>query len=595
MRIVMLSCNTGEGHNSTAKAIQEVLNARGVECELVDVLACLSPQFSKFVCNWHARLYKYAPKLWDVSYRAFEKKEMRSDESAMLSELLSFGTSKLRLILERGHYDAAVCVHVFSGMMMTRLRKIWNVGLPCYFVATDYTCSPYVDCCEMDGYFIPSEALIPEFSAARILEDKLIPSGIPVRQQFYSREEEQAARDSLDLPRDGLVVLLMCGSMGCGPMRRIVKGLMERLPEDALLVAVCGKNEKLFETLSLIHDPRMRVLGFTSQISTYMDAADIIVTKPGGLSATEAANKRLPAVFINAVGGCESRNFDFFLKRDYAVGSADAAKVIELAVGLAGDPAHRARMTAAMEQDFRCNSAETIADIVMEAGSKYRGGDGLHGIRTGPDGNPLDTEGGFTMDNRKTETVLNLARSFAGESQARSRYTVYTEVARSEGQEWIARVFQETADNEAVHAEEFLEMLKALGGCAENIDLTAGYPYQLGTTTENLAAAAVGERHEHDETYPAFAEMARREGFDDAARLWLQIARIEGVHHNTFRELKEQLDSGTLTRKDKPIVWKCLNCGYTYEGPHACDPCPVCKKSAMWQEGELDRKKILEK
>lgn len=193
------------------------------------------------------------------------------------------------------------------------------------------------------------------------------------------------------------------------------------------------------------------------------------------------------------------------------------------------------------------------------------------------------------------QTILNLARSFAGESQARTRYTVYAQVARKEGYEWIARVFDETAANEAVHAEEFLEQLKKLGGCADNIDLAAGYPYQLGTTAQNLAAAAAGELHEHDNAYPEFAELARREGCDEAARLWLQIARIEGVHHNTFSQLLEQLESGNLREKKKPIVWQCMNCGYTYEGIRACDPCPVCGKDVGWQEGQLDRKKLIEK
>ena len=193
------------------------------------------------------------------------------------------------------------------------------------------------------------------------------------------------------------------------------------------------------------------------------------------------------------------------------------------------------------------------------------------------------------------ETIINLARSFAGESQARTRYTVYAQVARKEGQEWIARVFEETAANEAVHAEEFLEMLQKLGGCAPNIDLSAGYPFELGTTAENLQFAATGELHEHDTAYPEFSELARREGYDDAARLWMQIARIEGVHHNVFRSMYEQLTGGTLTEKAEPIRWRCLNCGYTYEGIRACDPCPVCKKEAGWQEGELDRKQMLSK
>ena len=106
MRIVMLSCNTGEGHNSTAKAIVDVLKQRGVECEILDVLSFLSPSFSKIFCNWHARLYKYAPKLWDVGYRVTEAKEGRSDESAVLYELMTFGASNLRVKLESGYLTA---------------------------------------------------------------------------------------------------------------------------------------------------------------------------------------------------------------------------------------------------------------------------------------------------------------------------------------------------------------------------------------------------------------------------------------------------------------------------------------------------------
>ena len=199
------------------------------------------------------------------------------------------------------------------------------------------------------------------------------------------------------------------------------------------------------------------------------------------------------------------------------------------------------------------------------------------------------------MEFMNSQTRLNLARSFAGESQARTRYTVYAQVARKENCEWIARIFEETAANEAVHAEEFLEMLRDLGGLSDNLEVTAGYPYQLGSTVENLGYAADGEKQEHDDAYPGFAEIARREGYKDAARLWMQIARIEGVHHNTFKTLEEQLLKGELTEKEEPILWRCLNCGYTYEGVRACDPCPVCGKSAGWQEGELNRKETIPK
>ena len=173
------------------------------------------------------------------------------------------------------------------------------------------------------------------------------------------------------------------------------------------------------------------------------------------------------------------------------------------------------------------------------------------------------------MEFLNSETRKNLVRSFAGESQARTRYTVYAGIARQENDEWIARVFEETAANEAVHAEAFLKMLRELGGCAENIPVDAGYPFQMGTTVENLGFAANGEQEEHDDAYPGFAEIARREGYKDAARLWSQIARIEGVHHNQFRSLEQQLLNGELTVKKEPVLWRCIHCGYTYEGVRA--------------------------
>ena len=194
---------------------------------------------------------------------------------------------------------------------------------------------------------------------------------------------------------------------------------------------------------------------------------------------------------------------------------------------------------------------------------------------------------------RQNETIFNLARSFAGESQARTRYTVYAQVARKEGYEWIAQVFEETAANEAVHAEEFLEQLQKLGGCVDNIDLHAGYPFQLGSTCDNLSYAAQGELHEHDNAYPEFAEIARREGFDRAARLFTLIARVEGVHHNTFRQLYEQMRSGNLTEKQSPVMWRCANCGHTYESTRAAEQCPICHKGSGWQESSVDKKQLI--
>ena len=133
------------------------------------------------------------------------------------------------------------------------------------------------------------------------------------------------------------------------------------------------------------------------------------------------------------------------------------------------------------------------------------------------------------MNFLQSQTMQNLARSFAGESQARNRYTFYAQQARGEGQEGLARLFEQTAENEKIHAEEFWELLTKHGGkTIENIDLEAGYPFSFGNTGENLQFAAEGEQAEHERVYPAFAQTAEEEGYADAARLWRMIASIEG-------------------------------------------------------------------
>ena len=139
------------------------------------------------------------------------------------------------------------------------------------------------------------------------------------------------------------------------------------------------------------------------------------------------------------------------------------------------------------------------------------------------------------MEFMQTQTCRNLARSFAGESQARQRYTQYADQARKEGLAYLARIFEETAANEQIHAQEFLEKLQKYGRQPiENIDISAGYPYTLGVTMENLLEAAKGENEESVRVYPGFAKTAREEGYADIASLWENIARIEAVHRDVF-------------------------------------------------------------
>jgi rubrerythrin len=171
-----------------------------------------------------------------------------------------------------------------------------------------------------------------------------------------------------------------------------------------------------------------------------------------------------------------------------------------------------------------------------------------------------------------TQTEKNLLAAFAGESQARNRYTYFAGAARKEGMIQIADIFTETADHEKEHAKRFFRFLE--GGA---VQVTAAYPAGvIGTTVENLRAAADGEQHEWTSLYQDFARTARSEGFPIVAKLFEDISIAEKQHERRYRGLLANVEAGTVFRKPKPVVWRCRNCGYTHEGTGAPDACPAC-------------------
>ena len=171
-----------------------------------------------------------------------------------------------------------------------------------------------------------------------------------------------------------------------------------------------------------------------------------------------------------------------------------------------------------------------------------------------------------------TKTEKNLLASFAGESQARNRYTYFASKARKEGFVQIADIFEETAYQEKEHAKRFFKLLE--GG---EVEITASFPAGVvGTTEENLAASAAGEHYEHTEMYPGFAKTAREEGFEVAAAIWENIAVAEKQHEKRYQGLLENVKAGKVFKKDSSVVWRCRNCGFLFEGAEAPQSCPAC-------------------
>jgi rubrerythrin len=171
-----------------------------------------------------------------------------------------------------------------------------------------------------------------------------------------------------------------------------------------------------------------------------------------------------------------------------------------------------------------------------------------------------------------TQTEKNLLASFAGESQARTRYTYFASAAKKEGYEQISAIFMETAENEKEHAKRFFKFLE--GGMVE---ITAMYPAGvIGTTLENLKAAADGEQEEHTELYPGAAETADKEGFKEIAACYRNIAKVEAEHEARYRKLAANIEKGEVFKKSHVVRWKCRNCGFVHEGAEAPDKCPAC-------------------
>jgi rubrerythrin len=179
-----------------------------------------------------------------------------------------------------------------------------------------------------------------------------------------------------------------------------------------------------------------------------------------------------------------------------------------------------------------------------------------------------------------TQTEKNLLAAFAGESQARNRYSYFSSVAKKEGYEQIAAVFAETAENEKEHAKRFFKFLE--GGDAE---ITASYPAGIiGDTATNLEEAAEGEKMEWTTLYKNFAGTAREEGFEDVAKAFDNIGKVEEKHEKRYRKLLKNLEEGKVFKKGEPVKWKCRNCGYVHEGDEAPKACPACLHPQSYYE-----------
>ena len=365
MRVLILTCNTGGGHNAVAAALAESFRRLGVSSDTADGLSFISQKASRFVSKWHTRFYRRYPKLYKAGYMSAENDAESNDRDNPVYRYMARGARRLDRAIQDGGYDAVVCVHVIPAMMMTELRRQHETGPVFCFVATDYTCSPTVGGCTPDVCVIPHEELAEEFVSCGIARETLLAAGIPVRAVFRERGDRAAARSELALPPEGRHIVLMSGSIGCGPMADIAAELEKRMERGDFASVLCGSNRQMLYALRRRGFRRVEAVGFTNRVHRYMDSADVLVSKPGGISITEAGTRGTPLLLADMVGGCETRNQEFFHARGWAEtcqpeGMADAA------LALLDRPERRQALVAQQHRDFDGLAADRVAQAVYD-------------------------------------------------------------------------------------------------------------------------------------------------------------------------------------------------------------------------------------
>lgn len=371
MHVLILSCNTGGGHNSAGSAIVESLLTHGHTGERIDFLALAGEKVSELVSRAYVGMVKMIPAVFGVTYgvgRAVSTAEhilgMRSPVYAACAQVIP----DLERYLAEHPCDAIIAPHTFPAVALTEMKRR-GMPLPLTVaVATDYTCTPFFEEADCDYVMIPSVLCADEFVRRGIGWDKLVPLGIPVSAEFQHRVGKEEARRMLSMEENCRWVLVMGGSMGAGHISQLTRCLLYLTGEDVHLAVICGSNEKLYQNMMRRYgnDQRVRIIGYTNQVARYMEACDLLYTKPGGITSTEGAAMQVPMVHMKPIPGCETRNRQLFTEHGMSVSARGVLAQAVRGWRLLHNPERCRRMMAAQQAQIAADSADQIVTFLEE-------------------------------------------------------------------------------------------------------------------------------------------------------------------------------------------------------------------------------------
>jgi processive 1,2-diacylglycerol beta-glucosyltransferase len=318
VRALIFTVSAGAGHTKAAEAIYSALKQRGWTCEVVDTLQYINKAAHKVVIGTYLESVKFTPRLYGLLYRTAETGEGLGEITQLFNELFAV---KLQRLIQQYKPNVMVCTHPFPLEMISILKGKRKFPQPVVAILTDYTIHPFWVNTYVNAYVVPSDYLCYELIQYGISEKRINPLGIPVNRTFQNQLDKSEIFIRLGLTPDKPVVLVMGGGLGLGSVEQVIKALLID-PWDIQIIAVAGKNKKLLAQLEELRSSTQKHLipiGYTDEVNTLMEISDIIVSKPGGLTVTEALIKGIPFAILSPIPGQEERNSDFLLNNGLGI------------------------------------------------------------------------------------------------------------------------------------------------------------------------------------------------------------------------------------------------------------------------------------
>lgn len=371
MKVLILSITAGEGHNSTAEAIRQCFEAHGDDAEVFDAYRYVSKALYAVVKKGYLLVTKDFKTLFAKSYALAENRRIDSNHSIYRISNMQL-TKKLGKFIRQYAPDAIIYTHPFLGVVTDLLKTKNGIHVPMIGVVTDYTVHPlWEEARSSDKIVIANELLKSQLYRKGFSDDRIAPIGIPIRAQFSQKIPKARARALLGLA-DKFTVLLMGGSMGYGDIAGVVEEL-DSICADFQIISVCGNNAEAKAAVDALHT-RKRVMnfGFTKEIDLLMDAANAIITKPGGLTVSEALAKGLPIIICNPIPGHEQRNASFLLNNGAAMAVDIHTHLGDVFYQLMNNPARAECLIRSIEAIGKPNSTEDLYHLTGELVKRYQ-------------------------------------------------------------------------------------------------------------------------------------------------------------------------------------------------------------------------------